>query len=155
MSAAASSWSVSVLVSVLGGLFIGGAALGFLRATGRIAGMSGLSADLIDFRPGVKRGDALAFLAGLVIVGALLAKIWPSRFGAPPLVAQIAGVRGWLLLAVAGFLVGFGARLAGGCTSGHGVCGVGRLSPRSVVATALFMLAGAATVFVVRHGGGL
>jgi len=150
MSAQASSW----LVSVLGGLFIGAAALGFLRATGRIAGMSGLSADLVDLRPGVRRGDAVAFLAGLVAVGGLLARIWPRRFGAPPLATQIAGLRGWLLLVAAGFLVGFGARLAGGCTSGHGVCGVGRLSPRSIMATALFMLAGAATVFVVRHGPG-
>ena len=153
MSASASSW----WLSMVGGLFIGGAALGFLRATGRIAGVSGLSAELVDLRPGVKRGDALAFLAGLVVVGALLAQLWPSRFGAPPLLAEVAGLRGWLLLVVAGFLVGFGARLGGGCTSGHGVCGVGRLSPRSVVATVLFIIAGAATVFVVRHalGGGL
>lgn len=147
MSTSLSSWSLSLV----GGLFIGGASLGFLRATGRIAGMSGLSAELVDVRPGVKRGDAVAFLAGMVVVGALLARIWPSRFGAPPVLAQIQGLRGWLLLVVAGLLMGFGARLGGGCTSGHGVCGVGRLSPRSLVATAIFVVVGSATVFFLHQ----
>jgi uncharacterized membrane protein YedE/YeeE len=92
----------------------------------------------------------LLFLAGLVGGGRLIGWVWPAAFGARRLGPGAVG------LLVAGFLVGFGTRLGNGCTSGHGVCGLGRLSPRSIVATGIFMAAGMATVWTTRHllGGG-
>ena len=147
------SWS-SWLLPLAGGLCIGASALGFLRVTGRIAGMSGFSAELVDVHRAGRRGDAVAFLLGLVVTGALLSWAWPERFGRAVPFVSLLSTRDGLTTALAGLLVGFGARLAGGCTSGHGVCGIGRLSPRSLVATVLFVLTGAATVYVTLHGRG-
>ena len=90
------------------------------------------------------RAWRLWFLLGLIGGGAVLGRVWPAAFQ-----GQLA--RSGLWFAAAGLLVGFGTRLGNGCTSGHGVCGVGRLSPRSLLATAVFILTGAITVFVVRH----
>ncbi|MCS0589183.1 YeeE/YedE family protein [Massilia norwichensis] len=132
----------SPLAGLGGGLLIGlGAAL-LLLANGRIAGISGIAGGLL--RPA--RGDIawrLAFLFGLFAAPL----VWLAMQAMPP--AQIDHSPG--LLAIAGLLVGLGTRFGSGCTSGHGVCGIARLSPRSLVATLCFMLAGFATVFVARH----
>lgn len=128
--------------SLAGGLIIGLAASAFVLLNGRIAGISGIVGGLL--RP--SRGDIgwrIAFLAGLV--GAPLAY---SLFTALPAVTIAADE---VTLIAAGLLVGVGTRYGAGCTSGHGVCGLSRQSPRSLVATAAFMLAGFATVFVTRH----
>ncbi|KQZ79351.1 hypothetical protein ASD55_01140 [Rhodanobacter sp. Root561] len=136
------------LLSVLGGVLIGVAAVLLMAALGRIAGISGIAGSLI--RRGVgDRGWRIAFVAGLVIAPWLLWLIrGDSGIGAPQ-----TGLP-WMLLA--GLLVGFGTGIGSGCTSGHGVCGIARLSPRSLLATAVFMVFGIATVYVVRHlPGGL
>jgi uncharacterized membrane protein YedE/YeeE len=134
------------LPSLAGGLLIGLSAALLLVGHGRLAGISGILGDAI--RPGIAdRSWRLLFLAGLIGGGALLFALWPSAFpraidGSVP------------KMIVAGVLVGVGTRLGSGCTSGHGVCGIGRLSMRSIVATMVFMLAGAVTVFVTHHVGG-
>ena len=128
--------------SLAGGLIIGAAAAAFVLLNGRIAGISGILGGLL--RPA--RGDIgwrLAFLLGLVS-----APLAYALLAAPPAVTVEAD---GLTLVVAGLLVGVGTRYGAGCTSGHGVCGISRLSPRSLVATAAFMLAGFATVFLTRH----
>jgi uncharacterized membrane protein YedE/YeeE len=128
--------------ALAGGLLIGLAAASFILLSGRIAGISGILGGLL--RPA--RGDVawrLAFLAGLVV-----APLAWSLMAAPPSMQIVAG-KGTLI--AAGLLVGLGTRYGSGCTSGHGVCGVSRLSPRSLAATLAFMMAGFATVFVLRH----
>jgi uncharacterized protein len=125
-----------------GGLLIGIAALVLMLGYGRIAGISGIVGGLIE----VRRGDIawrLAFVAGLLVAPAAMLLV------GRPLAPRIDA--GMVLLLVAGLLVGLGTRYGSGCTSGHGVCGLSRLSPRSLVATAIFMAAGIATVFVTRH----
>lgn len=128
--------------SLTGGLIIGAAAAALVLFNGRIAGISGILGGLL--RPA--RGDIgwrLAFLLGLTCAPLAYALV------AVPPVATI-GADG-VSLTVAGLLVGLGTRYGAGCTSGHGVCGLSRHSPRSLVATAAFMLAGFATVFATRH----
>lgn len=128
--------------SLGGGLLIGLAAALLLLASGRIAGISGILGGLVPPRAG-ESAWRLAFVAGLLVAPAVLFLVGvrgEARLGAGP------GV-----IALAGLLVGLGTSYASGCTSGHGVCGIARLSPRSIVATALFMGAGLATVFVARH----
>ncbi|SFM18354.1 YeeE/YedE family protein [Variovorax sp. OV329] len=128
--------------ALAGGVLIGTAAAMFVLLNGRVAGISGVLGGLL--RP--SGGDVawrVAFLLGLV--GAPLAY---ALFAAPP-EPQIDAGCGALVLA--GLLVGIGTRYGAGCTSGHGVCGLSRLSPRSLVATLVFMGAGFATVFVARH----
>jgi len=130
----------------IGGALIGLAAAAFVLVNGKVAGISGIVGGALS----AARKDVtwrLAFVAGLV-AGPLL--VGAAR-GAMPVVKLQAP---WPLLIVAGLLVGFGTRLGGGCTSGHGVCGIAHLSPRSIVATAVFMVTAAATVFVVRHAIG-
>jgi uncharacterized membrane protein YedE/YeeE len=130
------------LASLAGGLLIGLGAAVLLLANGRIAGISGIAGGLL--RPA--RGDIgwrVAFVLGL-----LAAPLgWLALQAMPP--AQIDHTPA--MLAGAGLLVGLGTRFGNGCTSGHGVCGIARLSPRSLMATACFMLAGFLTVYVVRH----
>lgn len=128
--------------ALAGGLLIGLAAAVLLHFAGRIAGISGIVGGLLRPVAG-DRAWRLAFLAGLV------AAPWLYTLLAGPLRPRIA--TGWGVLLVAGLLVGVGTRYGAGCTSGHGVCGLSRLSPRSAVATAVFMAAGFATVFVLRH----
>ena len=128
--------------SLAGGILIGLAAALLLLANGRIAGISGILGGLL--RPA--RGDVawrVAFLGGLF----LAPLVWLTLRAMPP--AQID--HSPALLAAAGLLVGLGTRFGSGCTSGHGVCGIARLSPRSLAATACFMAAGIVTVFIVRH----
>lgn len=130
------------LASLGGGILIGLAAALLLLANGRIAGISGIAGGLL--RPaGGDIGWRLAFLLGLA--SAPLA--WLAFRAMPP--AQID--HSPALLTIAGLLVGIGTRFGSGCTSGHGVCGISRLSPRSLAATACFMAAGFLTVFVMRH----
>ncbi|AGZ35642.1 MULTISPECIES: YeeE/YedE family protein [Pseudomonas] len=125
-----------------GGVLIGLAAGLFAAANGRIAGISGLLASMLQ-RSGEGRGDKAAFLLG-IIAAPLLWQVFVS-------LPAVEFTRAPWVLMVAGLLVGLGTRYGGGCTSGHGVCGLSRLSPRSAVATLCFMAAGFATVFVARH----
>lgn len=130
--------------SLLGGLMIGIAALLLINLNGRILGASGILGGLIP-----PRGDApwrLSLIAGLVAA--------PLALGLFGLAKAPVFNGGWMSIAAAGLLVGFGTRLGSGCTSGHGVCGIARLSPRSIAATIVFMLAGILTVYAVRHLAG-
>ena len=129
-----------MVTSFLGGALIGLAATVYLIATGRVAGVSGILAGALRER--AARGERLAFLAGLVGAG-LIAAVVSSPAAASPYPLPI--------LIVAGVLVGFGTRLGGGCTSGHGVCGISRFSRASLIATATFIAAGAATVAIAKH----
>ncbi|MGG7603362.1 YeeE/YedE family protein [Massilia sp. BKSP1R2A-1] len=128
--------------ALAGGLIIGAAAAAFILLNGRVAGISGILGGLLRPASG-DIGWRLAFLLGLA--GAPLAY---ALVATPPAVTVAADE---LTLAAAGLLVGLGTRYGAGCTSGHGVCGLSRRSPRSLAATAAFMLAGFATVFAVRH----
>jgi len=128
--------------ALAGGVLIGAAAGLFVLLNGRIAGISGLVASLLE-RGAEGRGEKLAFILGVLLAPLL----WVSFTSLPTLEFQ----SGWIGLVVAGLLVGIGTRYGAGCTSGHGVCGISRLSPRSIVATLTFMAAGFATVFVLRH----
>jgi uncharacterized membrane protein YedE/YeeE len=135
---------LSPIVAIGGGLLIGGAAALLLMLTGRIAGVSGMFATMVriaDAGPPWKL--AAAFIVGLPM-GAAITSLLVRK----PDIEVTSSVP---LLIAAGLLVGFGTRLGNGCTSGHGVCGIGRLSPRSIAATLAFMAAAIATVFIVRH----
>jgi uncharacterized membrane protein YedE/YeeE len=133
--------------AALGGLLIGLAAVLMMLLTGRIAGMSGVVSGLLQPKPG-DVSWRVTFIAGLVTGGVLLALLRPE-------VLTFGVARSLPAVAVAGLLVGFGARLGSGCTSGHGVCGVARLGPRSLVATAIFLATGVlAAVVVSRLLGG-
>lgn len=131
------------LPSLLGGVLIGLAATILLAWNGRIAGISGILGGVLLPKSGEVSWRAV-FLAGLVAGGFLLRVIYPSAFP-----AEASG--SLPVIAAAGLLVGFGTRLGSGCTSGHGVCGLSRLSARSLVATLTFMATGALTVSVVHH----
>ena len=129
-------------MSLLGGVLIGISSALFILANGRIAGISGILGGLLSRRPGdvVWR---IAFLLGLIAAPAAILGV------TGPLTATIEA--NTEVLVIAGLLVGIGTRYGAGCTSGHGVCGLSRLSPRSLVATLAFMGAGMAIVFVMRH----
>lgn len=129
-------------LSLIGGVLIGLAASLFIVANGRIAGISGMIGSLLQRR---RTGaiENVLFLAGLLVAPL----IW-SIYASVPTIEFSSGLPGPI---VAGLAVGVGTRYGSGCTSGHGVCGVARLSPRSIVATACFMFSGLATVFVSRH----
>lgn len=128
--------------ALAGGVLIGAAASLFVLLNGRIAGISGLLTSLLE--PGAEgRGEKLLFLLGL-----LLAPLVWVLFGRLPVLEFQSG---WFGLLIAGLLVGVGTRYGSGCTSGHGVCGISRLSARSIVATLAFMAAGFGTVYVLRH----
>jgi uncharacterized membrane protein YedE/YeeE len=130
--------------ALLGGALIGLASVWLLAANGRVAGVSGILHAMFSTTGGRWR---VAFVAGLVLAGVA----WQSA-GAPLSLRQ-GFPAGWA--AAAGLLVGFGTRLGGGCTSGHGVCGIGRLSARSLVAVVVFMAAGMLATYVTRHVIGL
>ncbi len=127
--------------STLGGLMIGLSAALVMLFQGRIAGISGILAGLLGPRPG-EVGWRLWFVVGLLVGGAVMVIVWPQGFAAEV-------TRSPLAIVAAGLLVGFGTRLGSGCTSGHGVCGISRMSRRSIVATLTFMATGALTATVV------
>lgn len=128
--------------SLAGGALIGLAVSLMIVANGRIAGISGLIGSLLQRRnEGVS--EKVLFLLGLLVA--------PLIWGLFTTLPQIKFQGGWLTLTVAGLLVGIGTRYGSGCTSGHGVCGLSRLSPRSIIATACLMFSGFATVFILRH----
>ena len=129
--------------ALVGGVLIGTSATLLLLFNGRIAGISGILGGLVIPAPGDRFWRA-SLLAGLIVSGFIYHMVFPDTFNPRPdypLVLLIAG----------GFMVGFGTRMGGGCTSGHGVCGIGRLSSRSLVATLVFMITGIITVYVIRH----
>ncbi|HML14139.1 MAG TPA: YeeE/YedE family protein [Xanthobacteraceae bacterium] len=133
------------LSAAIGGALIGLSAVLLMLTAGRIAGISGIVDGLIGSAH--DKGWRAAFVAGLILAP-LAAKL--VGFTLPP--PRMPG--SWLVVILAGLLVGFGSRLGGGCTSGHGVCGVARLSPRSLVATLVFMGTAMVVVAIVRHGLG-
>ncbi|HEX2520455.1 MAG TPA: YeeE/YedE family protein [Castellaniella sp.] len=136
-------WNAFTPWSALGGgILIGLAAALYVLLNGRIAGVSGVLGGLLRPRP-TEVAWRLAFVAGLVAT--------PSLFWLTGHPQSIPIDTGYGALILAGLLVGAGTRFGSGCTSGHGVCGLSRLSPRSLVATVAFMAAGFVTVFVVRH----
>ncbi len=131
--------------ALAGGILIGLAAASFVLLNGRIAGISGILGGLLT----PSRGDIgwrIAFMAGLI--GAPL--LWLVAADMPAINVEAS----YPALIIAGLLVGIGTRYGSGCTSGHGVCGLSRLSPRSLVATLTFMAAGFVTVFLIRHALG-
>ena len=132
----------SALPALLGGVLIGASAGVLVLGIGRVAGISGIVGRLLSGPSGWQ----LAFLVGLL--GAPWLLTWAT--GARPAFHAVAGTGA---LVLSGLLVGFGSRLGSGCTSGHGVCGLARLSPRSLAATAVFMLAGMATVALLKGVG--
>jgi len=129
--------------ALLGGALIGASASLFLLTHGRVAGISGLVGGLL-LRTSPDRALRLAFLAGLVLAGLVLRIVAPTVF-------ETTWAAALPVVFVAGLLVGFGTQLGNGCTSGHGVCGISRLSPRSFIATGTFMFVALVTTFVVRH----
>ena len=135
------------LLPLLGGILIGCSALLLMLVLGRIAGISGIASSLItkDTEGKVWR---LVFILGIFLGAMLLQFLIPKNL---PFRVELSTVQ----LVIAGLLVGFGAHFGGGCTSGHGVCGIGRFSIRSIVATITFMFTAAITVFIIRHLVGL
>lgn len=131
-----------MFLALIGGALIGLSASIVLLLFGKIAGISGILGSAV--REGSDRTFPFAFLGGLIFAGWMFAVLRPEFFG-----GTIS--RSGLTLIAAGLLVGFGARMGGGCTSGHGVCGISRLSMRSVVGTMTFIATGALSVFVVQH----
>lgn len=130
------------LSAAIGGTLIGLAAALLILTTGRIAGVSGIVDGLIGSAEG--RGWRATFVAGLVLAP-VISGLVGFTLSAPRMPAS------WILIAGAGLLVGFGSRLGGGCTSGHGVCGIARLSPRSIAATLIFIGTAMVVVAVARH----
>lgn len=133
--------SFTPISSLLGGGLIGLAAGLLILLNGRIAGVSGILGGLLERGPEWR--ERVAFIAGLILAPLLFALLvhTPAVTIEASTIALIAG----------GLLVGYGTRLGGGCTSGHGICGVARLSPRSLIATLVFIAAGMAVVYVMRH----
>lgn len=125
-----------------GGLLIGLAASAYLLFNGKIMGISGIFGGLVDGTGWGNWTDRFAFIIGLVGVPYLMTRIWPSETHL---------TNNWLVIIVGGLLVGVGTRLANGCTSGHGVCGISRLSLRGIVATVFYVVAGGLTMALLRH----
>ena len=132
------------IYGLIGGLMIGSAAAVFLLVNGRIMGASGILGGLVDGSGRSNMAERLAFILGLVAVPGL-AVISGGFATATHLTSN------WVLLVLAGAAVGLGTRMANGCTSGHGVCGISRFSLRGIVATLVYLLAGAITMYVARH----
>jgi len=130
--------------ALLGGVLIGCAAALLLLTHGRLAGISGALGGMLGRRGPGDTSWRLGFLSALVVGGVLFVRIWPERFGT-------LGMPRWPVLIIAGLLVGIGTRVGQGCTSGHGVCGLGRGSVRSLAATLTFMASAVLTVLLTRH----
>ena len=133
----------STLLPILGGAIIGLAAILLMWSNGRILGVSGIAAALFA-RDTSARRMSICFLAGIIIAGIFGSAMRPALLPGAPAADT-------LTLIVAGIAVGFGTRLGNGCTSGHGVCGISRLSKRSFIATVTFMLTATLTVFFTHH----
>lgn len=129
------------LSAFLGGLLLGVSVVGYLYIHGQIAGISGLIGQVLNPQS-IFKTPALWFLLGLIII--------PFVYGLCIQPEIELNTSPWMMI-IAGLLVGFGTRLGSGCTSGHGICGISRLSRRSILATAVFMWAGFMTVYVIRH----
>jgi uncharacterized membrane protein YedE/YeeE len=134
------------LWGAIGGLMIGTAGGMFLLINGRIMGASGILGEVVDRTAGTTAPEKLGFLGALIAVPALLAAVFGGQTHTTSNVA---------VLLIGGLLVGFGTRIANGCTSGHGVCGMSRLSLRGIAASATYVLAGGAVMAVLRHVWGL
>ena len=132
--------------ALIGGVLIGLASALLMLLNGRIAGISGILGGALTMSAGDKTWR-LSFIAGLIAAPIII-----GARGHPLPEPQMP--TSWLLIVAAGVLVGFGARYGGGCTSGHGVCGIARLSARSIVATGVFMVSAIAVVAIMRHGFG-
>jgi uncharacterized membrane protein YedE/YeeE len=131
------------LSAAIGGVLIGLSAVMLMLLTGRIAGISGILGGILDFRAN-DRAWRLAFIVGLVAVP-LIAGAIGYAVTTPQMPAS------WIVIVAGGLLVGFGTRMGGGCTSGHGICGMARFSDRSIVATVVFMAAAIVVVALTRH----
>jgi uncharacterized membrane protein YedE/YeeE len=136
-------FDIAWLWGLTGGLLIGGAAALFLLVNGRVMGASGIVGGLVDGTGRDNLMERLSFLGGLILAPALLAAL----FGG----AETHLTGNWTVIIIGGLLVGLGTRLANGCTSGHGVCGISRLSLRSIVATVFYILAGGIVMVSARH----
>ncbi|MGB9037227.1 MAG: YeeE/YedE thiosulfate transporter family protein [Acinetobacter calcoaceticus] len=133
---------LNIIHAFLGGLLLGIATVGYLYINGRIAGISGLLAQIINPTKNTFKSSAFWFIAGLVITPFIYGYFYQP---------EIEIKANTYALILAGVIVGFGTRLGSGCTSGHGICGMSRLSKRSMIATAVFMFAGMLTVYIIRH----
>ena len=129
------------IYGLVGGLLIGFAGVALLLGNGRIMGASGIIGSLVDQTSGAATRERVAFVFALVLVPALL------QIGSP---VDTGKMQSPLLLVFAGICVGIGTRIANGCTSGHGVCGISRFSVRGIVATAIYVAAGVLTVLALR-----
>ena len=129
------------LIAFIGGLMLGLSVVGYLYVNGRIAGISGLIGQVLNSKTMFKT-PAIWFLLGLVLTPFIY-----GLFVQPEIELNASP----LMMIVAGLLVGFGTRLGSGCTSGHGICGISRMSKRSIVATMTFMFAGFVAVYIIRH----
>ncbi len=136
-------FDIAWLWGLLGGLLIGSAAALYLLVNGRIMGASGIVGGLVDGSGRDNWMERLSFLGGLILVPALIAWLFDG--------AETHLTGNWAVIIISGLLVGLGTRLANGCTSGHGVCGISRLSLRSIVATVFYILAGGLLMAVARH----
>jgi len=132
----------NIVYALLGGFLLGIATVGYLYINGRIVGVSGLIAQILMPSKDTFKGSAFWFIAGLVITPVVYGYFYHP---------QIEIKANVFALILAGLLVGFGTRLGSGCTSGHGICGMSRLSKRSMIATAVFMFAGMLTVYIIHH----
>ena len=129
------------LIAFIGGLMLGLSVAGYLYVNGRIAGISGLIGQVLNSKTMFKT-PAIWFLSGLILTPFIY-----GLFVQPEIELNASP----LMMIVAGLLVGFGTRLGSGCTSGHGLCGISRLSKRSIIATMTFMFAGFVAVYIIRH----
>jgi len=129
------------LIAFIGGLMLGLSVVGYLYVNGRIAGISGLVGQVLNSKTMFKT-PAIWFLSGLILTPFIY-----GLFVQPEIELNASP----LMMIVAGLLVGFGTRLGSGCTSGHGICGISRLSKRSIIATMTFMFAGFVAVYIIRH----
>ena len=129
------------LIAFIGGLMLGLSVVGYLYVNGRIAGISGLIGQVLNSKTMFKT-PAIWFLSGLILTPFIY-----GLFVQPEIELNASP----LMMIVAGLLVGFGTRLGSGCTSGHGICGISRMSKRSIVATMTFMFAGFVAVYIIRH----
>jgi uncharacterized membrane protein YedE/YeeE len=140
------TFDIAWLWGLLGGLLIGSAAALYLLVNGRVMGASGIIGGLVDGTGRDSWAERLSFLAGLIVVPAVIVALFGT--------AETHLTSNWATVILGGLLVGLGTRLANGCTSGHGVCGISRLSLRSIVSTVFYVLAGGVVMVLARHALG-